>query len=288
MLTRVDRMQLAVRDRRAAEQTFAETLGAERVREDSVKLYNAHRSVVQAGISEFELLEPAGDGPVADHLERWGEGLFGGGFSTPDVSALAERLTSKDVEHRDEGGQLFIEPDETPGMRMVISPDAGRQPVGLITWLYEVTNIIDDHESSARFYADAFALDASKFSPIKSKDYGYKGQLTLFDPPARLDRIELSQITDPERAMGRFAGKRGQSIYMCYVETDQVREIIERLEKRGARHTRRKDEHNPEGLFIHPTALHGTLMGVSRTNLAWNWSGRPELAGAAAGQGAHA
>jgi hypothetical protein len=287
MLTRVDRMQLAVRDRKAAEETFAATLGAEKAREDGVKLLNAHRSVVQAGISEFELLEPAGDGPVADHLERWGEGLFAGGFSTPDVPALAERLTFKGVDWQEERGQLFIEPDQTAGLRMVISPDAEHRPVGLITWLYEVTNIIDDHESAASFYADAFGLDSSKFSPIRSKDYGYKGQLTLFDPPSRLDRIELSQITDPERAMGRFAGKRGQSIYMCYVETDNVREIIEGLQKRGARHAGRKDEHNPEGLFIHPTALHGTLMGVSRTNLAWNWSGRPELAGVGSGQASH-
>jgi hypothetical protein len=284
MLTRVDRMQLAVRDRKAAEQTFAETLGAEKLGEDGLRLYNAHRSVVQAGISEFELLEPAGEGPVAFHLERWGEGLFAGGFSTPDVNTLADRLTSKSVAWRQERNQLFIDPDQTAGMRMVISPTAERPPVGLITWLYEVTNIIDDHKLAAGFYADAFGLDPSKFSPIASKDYGYKGQLTLFDPPTRLDRIELSQITDPERAMGRFAQKRGQSIYMCYVETDHVPEIIERLEKRGARHARRKDEHNPEGLFIHPTALHGTLMGVSRTNLAWNWSGRPELAGATSGQ----
>jgi hypothetical protein len=287
MLTRVDRMQLAVRDRMAAEQTFAETLGAEKVREDGVRFYNAHRSVVQAGISEFELLEPAGNGPVAYHLERWGEGLFAAGFSTPDVNALADRLTARGVVWGQERDQLFIDPDQTPGMRIVISPETERSPVGLITWLYEVTNIVDDHAVAAGFYTDAFGLDASRFSPIASKDYGYKGQLTLFDPPARLDRIELSQITDPERAMGRFAQKRGQSIYMCYVETDSVPEIIERLEKRGARHTRRKDEHNPEGLFIHPTALHGTLMGVSRTNLAWNWSGRPELAGVSAGGQGH-
>jgi hypothetical protein len=81
--------------------------------------------------------------------------------------------------------------------------------------------------------------------------------------------------------MGRFAAKRGQSIYMCYVETDDVAGVIERCEHRGARYARRPDEHNPEGLFIHPSALHGVLMGVSRTNLAWLWSGRPELSGSA-------
>ena len=278
MLTRVDRVQLAVRDRSAAEETFREVLGAEKLREDSSALLAATRSIVQAGASEFELLEPSGEGPVQAHLERWGEGLFAAGFATNDLSALCERLSSRGVAWREEAGQVHIEPNQTPGMRIVLSTHVERRPVGLIKWLYEVTNVIDDHEGAAAFYADVFALDTAKFSPIKSRDYGYTGQLLLFDPPERLDRIELSQTADPERAMGSFATKRGQSIYMCYVETDDVPGVIERLEQRGSRFARRRDEQNPEGLFIHPSALHGTLMGVSRTNLAWNWSGRPELA----------
>jgi len=277
MLSYVDRMLLAVPDRAQAEATFHDLLGAEKVREDTSALLAARRSVVQAGTNEFELLEPSGDGPVQAHLDRWGEGLFAAGFSTPDLAALGERLSARNIAWREEAGQLHIEPDQTPGMRIVLSQDASREPVGLIKWLYEVTNIVDDHEAAASFYAGAFGLDPAKFSPIKSKDYGYSGQLLLYDPPDRLDRIELSQITDPERAMGRFAAKRGQSIYMCYVETDDVAGIMERLKKRGARYAGRRDD-NPEGLFIHPTALHGTLMGVSRTNLAWQWSGRPELA----------
>jgi hypothetical protein len=279
MLTRVDRVQLAVRDRAAAEETFRATFDAEKLREDTSTLLGATRSVMQGGISEFELLQPFGTGLVQEHLDRWGEGLFAGGFSTPDIDALSRRLSAHGVLWREEADQVYIEPSQTPGMRMVISPEVERERVGVLTWLYEVTNIVDDHKAAATFYAETFGLDASKFSPIASKDYGYKGQLTLFDPPSRLDRIELSQITDAERAMGRFAQKRGQSIYMCYVETDRVADVIERLERRGAMHARRNDEHNPEGLFIHPKALHGVLMGVSRTNLAWNWSGRPELSG---------
>ncbi len=281
MLTRVDRIQLAVRDRAAAEETFLAIFDAQKVREDTSALLASARTVMQAGASEFELLEPYDNGIVRDHLERWGEGLFAAGFSTPDVGVLSRRLSSHGILWREEGDQVYIEPSQTPGMRIVLSPDAERERVGLLSWLYEVTNIVDDHKAAAEFYTEAFDLDASKFAPIASKDYGYKGQLTLFDPPSRLDRIELSQITDPDHAMGRFAQRRGQSIYMCYVETDRVGDVIERLEKRDAKHARRKDAHNPEGLFIHPRALHGVLMGVSRTNLAWNWSGRPELSGVA-------
>ena len=283
MLRRVDRMQLAVRDGSVAAETFRALLGAEPAREDESELLAARRTVVRAGISEFELLEPAGEGPVQQHLERWGEGLFAAGFSTDDLDDLTDRLSARGIVWTFERGKVYIEPEQTPGMRIVLSqePDEPGPSVGLVTWLYEVTNIVDDHEAAARFYASAFALDTGKFSPIHSKDYGYTGQLLLFDPPQRLDRIELSQITDPERAMGRFAAKRGHSIYMCYVETDDVPGIRARLDARGARYAGRADQ-SPDGLFIHPSALHGVLLGVSRTNLAWRWSGRPELAKAPA------
>ena len=278
MLTRLDRMLLAVRDREAAADTFHRILGAERVREDTSRLLGARRTVVQAGISQFELLEPAGDGVVASHLERWDEGILAVGFSATDLSALASRLSQRDVSYSEENGRLWVASGQTPGMNVVLSPDEERSPVGLVKWLYEVTNIVDDHERAAAFYADAFGLDSTRFSPIHSDRYGYTGQLLLFNPPQQLDRIELTQITEPSLAMGRFAAGRGQSIYMGYVETDDVAAVQRRLDERDARYAGRSDDPNPEGLFIHPTALHGMLMGVSRTNLAWSWSGRPELA----------
>ena len=278
MLTRLDRMLLAVRDREAAADTFHRILGAERVREDTSRLLGARRTVVQVGISQFELLEPAGEGLVASHLERWDEGILAVGFSAADLSALGSRLSQRGVSYSEEDGRLWVASGQTPGMNVVLSPDEERSPVGLVKWLYEVTNIVDDHERAAAFYADAFGLDSTRFSPIHSDRYGYTGQLLLFNPPQQLDRIELTQITEPSLAMGRFAAGRGQSIYMGYVETDDVAAVQRRLDERDARYAGRSDDPNPEGLFIHPTALHGMLMGVSRTNLAWSWSGRPELA----------
>ena len=52
MLTRVDRMQLAVRDRAAAEETFRGLLGAEKVGEDRIELPQAERSGRRAGGGE--------------------------------------------------------------------------------------------------------------------------------------------------------------------------------------------------------------------------------------------
>lgn len=277
MLERVDRMLLAVRDRAAAVETFASVLSARKVRDDEVRLFSARRAVVQVGESQFELLEPAGDGAVASHLDRWGEGIFAAGFSSGKLSALAGRLRQQGVSFAEEGDQIFIEPGQTRGMRMVISPAAAREPVGFITWLYEVTNIVKDHQEAARFYADAFDLDSKRFSPIASEQFGYAGTLTLFDPPARLDRIELTQITQPSLAMGRFFARRGPSVYMCFAETPDARPIRERLDERGGRYARQGD-YDAGGVFIHPSALHGMLMGISITNKAWLWSGRPELA----------
>lgn len=281
MLEHVDRVQIAVTDRNAAAETLITAFGAESTGDDAVRTLGAKRRTVHAGISEFELLEPSGDGPVRDYLETWGEGLFAAGFSTNDVQALAARLNDKGVQFKEEAGQLHIAPDQTPGLRMVISQEVARPMTGLIRYIYEATNLIEDHVAAADFYADRFGLDASRFVPINSKQYGYTGQLTMFNPPERLDRIELSQITDPSRPMGRFMTRRGgETLYMCYVEAENIAPIVERLDARGMRYAGRDPESpNPEGIFLHPATMHGVLIGCSRTNLAWTWSGRPELAG---------
>lgn len=104
----------------------------------------------------------------------------------------------------------------------------------------------------------------------------------MFDPPARLDRIELSQtFADKATAMRRFVERRGgDSLYMCYLETHDFDGLKARLLEggatlipvRGASIAGERD-----GLWVHPKSLHGLLLGVSRTSYAWNWSGRPEL-----------
>ncbi|MEX0682194.1 MAG: VOC family protein [Dehalococcoidia bacterium] len=278
MLDRVDRILVAVRDRAAAADTFRALLGAEKVREDDVPCYAAKRVVVRAGISEFDLMEPAGPGALADHLEARGEGIFGAGFSTPDLAGVSRRLDDAGLHFSEEGSDVFVEPDQTLGMRTALrATDDAREPTGHISYLYEITHIVDDHERASEFYANIFGLDQSRFAPIHSEMYGYGGTLTLFDPPDRLDRIELTQITEPARAMGRFYARRGPSLYMCFVETPDVTPIRERLDASGGRYEPTGDFPGA-GLFIHPSALHGVLMGVSLTNVAWRWSGRPELA----------
>jgi hypothetical protein len=155
--------------------------------------------------------------------------------------------------------------------------------VGALRWIYEVTNVVTDWRSAAQRYAELFALDPSRFVPITSDEYGYTGTLTMFDAPARLDRIEITQITDPEKAMGRFHRRRGDSLYMFYAESDDVAALAARLDSLGARYARGRTDHaGLAGIFIHPSAFVGVLVGVSRTENAWLWSGDPARARAAA------
>jgi hypothetical protein len=278
MLQRLDRILVAVRDRSVATDTFGAVLAARRVRDDRSAVLGAHRSVMQAGCTEIELLQPDGPGPVRDFIARWGEGLLGVGFTTADLAALRDHLSTRGVRCSEEAGQLHLGPDQTHGARVVLSPGSARTPVGLISHIYEVTNLVADWQRAAARYADLFGLDASRFHQLTSAEFGYSGTLTLFNPPAQLDRIELSQTTDPVKAMGRFFAKRGENLYMCYAETDDLSPIVRRLDERGMRWAGSRDTAQRENLFIHPSGLHGVLMGVSRTNLAWTWSGHPELA----------
>lgn len=282
MLERVDRMQVAVRDRAQAADTYARLLGGALARQADSAHLNAAIAVVSVGESEFELCEPKGPGPVADHLARWGEGLMCAGYATSTPDALAERLERLGAAFVREGERLYLPGSSTAGFPMVISPWADRPRVGPVSFLYEATNTLDsDWRTVAARYVELFDLDASRFSPISSQRFGYEGTLTLFDPPARLDRIELSQtFADRPSAMRRFVEKRGgDSLYMCYVEAWDFDGLKARLLQAGAGLTPRgadiADEH--DGLWVHPRSLHGLLLGVSRTSFAWEWSGRPEL-----------
>ena len=274
MLKRVDRVQIVTADRAEAVSAAAAIFGAELVRHDEVRPLGAKRTVVQVGASMIEFLEADGAGPVADFAARWGRGLYAAGFSVAELDGAAALLDRSGVKSVRAAGQLFLDPAATSGMPTVISGFQELSPVGAIDWIYEVTNVVADWRATAERYARIFGLDATRFVRIENDDFGYTGTLTMFAAPARLDRIEITQPAG-ESAMGRFHRRHGDSLYMFYVETDKVEAIAERLRERGGRFTPRKEGVH-DGLWIHPTAFCGVLVGVSRTNVAWRWSGAPE------------
>ena len=227
----------------------------------------------QVGASIIEFLEPDGAGPIADFAARRSGGLYAAGFSVAVLEEAAALFDRNGIRFEREGGQLFIDSVSTCGMPTVISTFQDLAPVGGIKWMYEVTNVVADWRAAAERYTRIFALDSSRYVSIEHDQFGYTGTLTMFDAPARLDRIEISQPTT-EAAMGQFHRRHGDSLYMFYVETESVEAIAERLREREGRFTPRREGLH-DGLWIHPTAFCGVLVGVSRTNVAWRWSGDP-------------
>jgi hypothetical protein len=227
---------------------------------------------------ELELLQPAGDGPAADFLARRGSGLFAAGFAVADLAALRDRLRHCGASFQEHGGQVFLAPEAigVPGLRAVISADTGGVPTGLLRCLYEVTLLVEDAAAMLDRVAALFDLDGDHFVPIRSQQYGYQGALALFDR-GRLDRIEVITPTDAAKTMGRFFAKRGAALYMCYAEADDLVPIQERLREHAPSDwTGSPEDGSQNNLFIHPSALGGMMMGISRTTFAWSWSGHPE------------
>jgi len=288
MLDKVDRIQLTVADRKSAAANWQTLFGAEVAREDDSAYLSAKRTIMSFGESEVELCQPDGAGRCADFLAERGEGLMTAGLSTSNIDGLVEHMAGLGVEPIWDGEQFYLPAEDHYGMPFVISPSLMRPRVGLVNFLYEVTNtLISDWSGAAAHFAGLFNLDATRFSAIGSERFGYKGTLTLFNPPERLDRIEISQVTNGTSAMGRWAAKRGDSLYMCYCETHDMGAFLDSLDANRARWTPRGESQGAEqhGLWVHPSATNGLLLGVSRTTFAWNWSGRPEIIHPTAGMG---
>jgi hypothetical protein len=278
MLAQVDRIQLVVSDRKRAELSFSQLLGATVVRHDVVRALGALRTALRLGRSEVELLEPDGVGPAADFLQQTRGGLFAAGFATPDLGALRSHLLACGVEVREAGGQLLLAAGAlgVPGLRAVLSAEEEREPSGLLDHLYEVTLLSPDWEGSALRIAERLALDSRSFVPIRSAQYGYEGALTLFHP-TRLDRIEVVTPVDDAKTMGRYFARRGPSWYMGYAESHDTAALRARLLECAPHDwTGPREGAAPDTLFLHPAALSGLLLGVSRRSFAWGWSGSPE------------
>jgi hypothetical protein len=270
MLTSVDRVQVVVSDRAAAVQNWERLLGAKQVGEDESKELNAKRTTIQAGRSLFEFLEPAGDGPVEAWASQWHEGLFGAVFATADLDAMARHFSSTGVENHEDAGALVLDPHATHGMQASVVQQQDRDEVGLISHLYEVTNVVNDWQDTAAVYTRLFELDPTAFVPVSSEASGYAGTLTLFQK-GRLDRIEIVQASG-EGDMASFFQRRGPSLYMCFVEAPDIAALVASLDAAGVRYTSHTWS-GGGGLLVEPDAFNGMRLGVSQTDVAWSWSG---------------
>lgn len=279
-MDRVDRVQIVVTSADKASTTFSRLLGAEIVNQKPSKYLAAKRTILALGESEIELCEPDGAGRAADFLTARGEGLMTAGLCCAKPARLLRRLQALNFNVVEDEGQLYLPGSQHFGVPFVISETVPRNRVGPVSFLYEVTNtLVSDWRIAAAHFAGVFGLDPCRFSRITSDKFGYDGTLTLFDPPNRLDRIEISQVVREDVHMARWTQRFGDSLYMSSCETHDIENLVERFLTAGVRWTpmgkSKKEER--DGFWSHPADLHGFLLGVSRTTVAWDFSGRPEF-----------
>ncbi|MCZ6659315.1 MAG: hypothetical protein O7C67_18680 [Gammaproteobacteria bacterium] len=276
MLDHVDRIQLTNRNAEATARRWCEIFAGEWMGTDALPALNAKRATVQVGVSLVEVLEPTGAGLVQDHLATGRGGPFAVGVAAHDLEGLRAHLGKQGISGIELGEQCLLTDSELgiPGLNVLLSPAAERHRVGLVNNLYEATHLTDDADVAASAIARVFGLDQAAFVEIASEDYGYRGALTLFDA-AKLHRIETINPFDATKTMGRYFERFGPSLYMCYIETDDIAPLRERLQTLAPTDFTGSSD-DPDGLFVHPKALGGTMVGVSRLTHAWTWSGYPE------------
>lgn len=282
MLDQIDRVQLAVPDMELAASGWRTLLGAEEISRDKVAALGAKRLTLRAGHSDVEIVEPDGTGLVDAALRRRGRAhLFAAGVSTPDLAALEKQLAAQGVTVAAEHGQLHLGLEfEGTEARFVASETAERAPAGDIDFLYEATLLTGDYTSAVDQFVRVFGIAADRFKPIKSEHFGYEGTLTLFQKE-KLHRFEVISPTDMSKTMGRYFDRTGASYYMAFAECPNMLKVEERAKEVGAgitveRPEGRAESKTPDQMWLHPPALGGMMLGLSRPSMAWTWSGYPE------------
>jgi hypothetical protein len=278
MLTRIDRVVLAVPDADAAAARWMALLDAEPAGDDRVRPLAARRTRLRLGTGWVELFEPDGAGAIADAVAARGPHLYAAGAATPSFHDLLAHIEGKGVTPVRFGSQALVDAGE--GLRVLLSPDEPQPALGLIDHFYESTLLVPDAVATTRRVTALFDLDPAPFVEIASPKYGYHGTLTLFRP-GDLHRFEIITPTDTTKTMGRFFAKAGPVLYMCFAETDRLVEIEARAKARGDGHTPvrpagRDPAKTADEVFLHPASLGGMMLGLSRRTMAWTWSGAPE------------
>lgn len=282
MLIEIDRLQLAVADAEQVVQRWQSILGAELESVDTVAYLGATRSRLRIGTGYVEILQPNGEGLVADALAKRGPHLFSAGASTLDVAGVQAHLASITNNTVLEAGQLYVDGNDIgiPGLRIVISQHETLPAIGLLDYLYEATLLAADAQQQTAKFAEVFCLDAQEFVNIDSPKFGYNGTLTLFKKN-QLHRFEVITPSDADNTMGRFFNKTGPCLYMGFAETANILEIEKRAKAQGLGHTvdrpaDRAEQVMADQVWLHPVSLGGMMLGLSRPSMAWSWSGSPD------------
>ncbi|HIA47041.1 MAG TPA: hypothetical protein EYN96_03510 [Candidatus Hydrogenedentes bacterium] len=283
MLKTIDHIQLATPNARETAVGWQKFIGAEFLDEGRVNALGAKRIRFRIGTSVVEFLEPDGPGPVEKAIKSRGRAhLFAAGITSDKFDDVIDRLEKKGVNAVVDQGQAFFDASDFIGAqgRMVLSSYEERPAVGNAEYFYEATLLTEDTSGVVSRIADLFGLDQGNFVPIDSEHFEYGGTLTLFDSN-ELHRFEVIEPFPGKQTMRRYFERTGSCYYMAFVQSDVLLTIEREVSASGLgvtinRPEDRSGDISPDELWVHPPALGGMMLGMSRPSMAWRWSGYPE------------
>ena len=270
-------LQIATQDPVAVAEAWVTLFDAQPDAHDLVEHLGAERFSYRVGAGRVEFLRPLGFGPLASALGSRKSQLVGAIVTANDLDAMASRLRTSGYDHTQAGDELFL--DERAlgrnGTLLSVVPPTELSQVGPLGQFYEATNLVQSVTAASKTYAEVLGLDSRVFVDIPDPVHGYEGVLTMFRE-GQLDRLEVITPYDLTKTMGRYWERQGPSIYMAFAECADIELVEERALSLSLPFSRDVGHRERHAAFVHPRALGGTLLGLSRPNFAWDWSGRPD------------
>ena len=120
--TRVDHISIVVEDFDRAFDFYANLLGLEVLKVEESELHGVKAAFLKIGDMMVEIIQPLGDGPIADFLEQRGPGFHHVAFEVPDLPEALDEVAGRGLRVLGEpkpgihGGRIsFLHPKSTQG-----------------------------------------------------------------------------------------------------------------------------------------------------------------------------
>lgn len=230
MLTHLDRIVLAVRERRPVVRALQRLLDAELVSHGPLPVRAAERTVLRAGIGEIEVLSPKGVGPVADFIGRNGPGVFAVGFATDEMEKFRSHLEVQAVSFEESDDQLLVTSDkgaDLPGLNLVFTAARLRGSIGRLQRFCGATLLhrFVEPESLLRI----LGVHHSQISRVETT--GFTGSVIHLGH-GLLNHLAILAPSGLESAIARSFYQRGPGIYQVSAVTEQQPVARKRLATR--------------------------------------------------------
>ncbi len=119
---RVDHISIVVEDFDKAYDFYVNQLGLEVLKVEESELHGVKAAFLKIGDMMIEIIQPLGEGPIADFLEKRGPGFHHVAFEVPDLPEALDEVAGAGIRVLGEpkpgihGGRIsFLHPKDTQG-----------------------------------------------------------------------------------------------------------------------------------------------------------------------------